>query len=563
MVFVFVILLAVLPLTSLAGDAMHLEELNFYNSSKDIFRGSPSDWNKTDTRTYGVSPSEWYSTWQDNPALVELQGDFVFISSMFYSGSYSDFSADMYKVNALAVGLRTSDISEEYIGNSTGTDLGFLMALSDSATLGGLLHYRYDGMLGEGDSLIYRLRPLLPDAIFSYVDSEHRSDAHSTGLTLLYDLNFSDTFSLGLDLTYLFTSESTNNTVNMKEITFDGSGVIIRRESERTARETVFTTHRLSPTVGASFTPSNTFSLNLAVTTDIIFGEVEKNMDAADRTNGLPTNPLDYRERLDGGGLSGYGITAEADAEIFLTDALSLSLLLCGSYLETSWDIDGDVSGWFDPDNYKSCLHLAPGTNEYEYEEHTWHTTFGVGMNYALSKVALHSLLTYTRWERDTAYYMENLFTTPISGVPHSIFTQRTGEELDILTLKLGTTLDVSSAISMDFGLGYSVGWGDYDYYEYIHSWDSSFQDGLFILLNETDTFHELSAAVSMIITPMENLNITLSAMGAFPLDGKSYPLDGSMINGNPASGLQGDFSLDSEISTWNYGGNLSIEYRF
>jgi hypothetical protein len=208
-------------------------------------------------------------------------------------------------------------------------------------------------------------------------------------------------------------------------------------------------------------------------------------------------------------------------------------------------------------------LHLAPGTNDYEYEERTWHTTVGIGANYALSKVVLHSLLSYTRWERDTAYYMENLFTTPIAGVPHSIFTQRTAEELDILTLKLGTTMDVSPAISMDFGMGYSVGWGDYGYYEYIHSWDTSFQNGMFIILDETDTFHELSAAVSMVITPMENLNITLSTMGAFPLNGKSYPLDGSMINYNAGSGLQGDFFLDSEMSTWNYGGNLSIEYRF
>jgi len=555
---------AVTPLTGFTGDAMHLEELNFYNSPKDIFRGSPSDWNRTDTQTYGISPSQWYLTWRDNPALVELQGDRAFIASMFYSGSYSDFSSNMYILSGQPTtnpGYRAADTGETYIGNSVGTDLGFLVALNNSATFGALFHYRYDGMLGEGSATVERWRSAFGWYDLNHIESVRRSDAHSTGLTLLYDVDFSDAFSLGFDLTYLFTTENMNYDENMIEYEYT-AGALTGIDEEKIDRETIFNTHRLSPTIGVSFTSAVAFVLNLAVTADILFGGVEKNMDAVARANGLPFNPSDYVERLDGGSLFGYGFEAEADAEIFLTDALSLALLVNGSFHDTSWDIDGNVSGWFEPNAYRS-MYLEPGMMEYEYEERTWHLTTGLGVNYALSNVVLHSLFTYTRWERDIAYYMEDIITPGLTFVPFSIFTQRTTEELDILALKVGATIDISSSISMDFGLGYSVGWGNYSLYEYIHSDAFTTQDGMFILLDETDTFHELSAAVSMIITPTENLSISLSAMGTFPLDGKSYPLTGSMINNNTGSSWQGDYFIDGDSSTWNYGGNLSIEYRF
>ena len=559
--------LAVTPLTGLAGDAMHLEEINFYNSPQDIFRGSPSGWNKTDTQTYGISPSDWYLTWQDNPALTELQGDRAFIASMFYSGSYSDFSSNMYILSGDPIfnpGYRAAETGETYIGNSAGTDLGFLMTLSDSATFGALFHYRYDGMLGKGSASVERWRSAFTLYDLSYIESVRRSDSHGTGLTLLYDIDFSDALSLGFDLTYLFITENTNYDENMIEYEYTGGagGALIGIDEDKIDRETVFNTHRLSPTIGISFTSTDAFTLNLAVTTDILFGGVEKNMDAAARADGLPFNPSDYRERLDGGNLFGYGFEAEADAEVALTNALSLAFLTSGSFHDTSWDINGDVTGWFEPDVYRS-IYLEPGMMEYEYEERTWHLTTGLGINYALSKIVLHSLFSYTRWERDSAYYMEDIITPGLTTIPYSIFTQRTSEELDILALKVGATMDISSSISMDLCLGYSVGWGDYSLYEYIHSDAFTTEDGMFILLDETDTFHELSAAVSMIITPVERLSITLSAMGTFPLDGKSYPLTGSMINNNTLSSWQGDYFIDCDSSTWNYGGTISIEYRF
>ena len=554
--------LALAPLagSAVAGESIHLEEPNSFNNPKDTFGTPPTEWNKTDTQTYGIPPSEWYSTWRDNPALVDLQSNYAFIATMFYMGSYNKFETDLYQDLTGPVGVSYAESNDEYVGNSAGTDLGFLMKFNDISTFGAILHYRYDGILGYGDTT-----QIFDNGGGTYLtlttESVRRSDANSTGLTLLYDVDYSDAFSLGFDLTYMYTNENTNYDENSVDVV--SSGAVVDEEI-KIDRETIFNTHRISPTIGASFTPTDSFILNVSFTTDFLFGGVEKSSRMHDLNTAFGPPPADYREHLDDGKLSGYGFSGEADTEIFLTDALSLTYLVNASYNDTSWDVDGAVGGYFLPLLYYGVIY-GPGTMDYESEERTWNATAGAGMNYTLSGVVLHSLITYTRWERSTAFYQENVITAGAPPVPFSNFTQRTTEELDIMNLKLGATADISSILSMDFGIGYSVGWGRYNLYESTYSPASVTE--FITTAKDTDTFHDMTVGSSMIITPMDNFNITLSAMGKFPLNQKRYNLsgttDGASIGALPISAWSGNTIRDYGSSTWNYGGTLSIGYEF
>ncbi|MBN1881932.1 MAG: hypothetical protein JW885_07145 [Deltaproteobacteria bacterium] len=547
------------PLIGLAGDSIHLEEPNSFNNPKDAFGTPPSEWNKTDTQTYGIPPSEWYSTWRDNPALVDLQSNYAFIASMFYMGSFNEFETDMYQAFTGGVGGSYAETTEEYAGNSAGTDLGFLMKFNDISTFGAILHYRYDGILGYGD-----ITTILSNGAGVYIamtsESVRRSDANSTGLTLLYDIDYSDAFSLGFDLTYMYTNENTNYDVNSVDIVSTGAVV---DEEMKIDRETIFNINRISPTIGTSFTPTDSFILNVSFTTDFLFGGVEKHSRLYDWNTAVAVPPINYREHLDDGNLSGYGFSGEADTEIFLTDALSLTYLANASYTDTSWEVDGAVDGYFLPFYYYGLL-CGPGTMDYESEERTLNATAGAGMNYDLSGAILHSLITYTYWNRDTAFYQENTFNFA-AVVPVSNFTQRTEEELNIMNLKLGATFDVSPVLSMDFGVGYSVGWGRYNLYESIYSPGSTTE--IITAAKDTDTFHDMTVGSSMVFRPIDNLNITLSAMGKFPLNQKKYNLsgttDGATAGGLPISIWSGNTIRDYGSSTWNYGGTLSIGYEF
>jgi len=548
-----------LPIIGLAGDSIHLEEPNNYNNPKDTFGTPPSEWNKADTQVYGIPPSQWYSTWQDNPALVDLQSNYVFIASMFYMGSYNEFETDLYQAFSGGVGGSYAETSEEYAGNNAGTDLGFMMKFNDSSTFGAILHYRYDGILGYGDTSqnFYNGAGV---SLTLNTESVRRSDANSTGLTLLYDVDYSDAFSLGLSLAYMYTNDNTN--YDEYSVGMNNTGAVVD-EDIRIARETIFNIHRLSPTIGTSFSPSDRFILNVSFTTDFLFGGVEKNAIMTDYNTTYAISST-YREHLDDGKLSGYGFSGEADTEIFLTDALSLTYLANASYRDTSWEIDGATGGYFLPLVYYG-LAYGPGSADYESEERTWHATAGAGMNYDLSGVALHSLITYTRWERSTAFYQENPITAVGPPVPTSNFTQRTDEELDIMNLKLGATFDISSLISMDLGIGYSVGWANYNLYEATYSPVSPTE--FITTAKDTDTFHDMTVGSSMIISPLENFNITLSAMGKFPLNQRKYNLsgttNGATLGAFPISSWGGSTIRDYGSSTWNYGGTLSIGYEF
>ena len=547
------------PLIGLAGDSIHLEEPNNFNNPKDTFGTPPSEWNKTDIQAYGIPPSEWYSTWRDNPALVDLQSNYVFIASMFYMGSFNEFETDLYQPTTAVGGASYAETNEEFVGNSAGTDLGFLMKFNDFSTFGAILHYRYDGILGYGDITSVYIDGGGGIGIMSS-KSVRRSDANSTGLSLLYDIDYSDAFSLGFDLTYMYTNKNTNYDVNSESTTSSG---VVFDEDVRIDRETVFNINRISPTIGASFTPSDSFILNVSFTSDFLFGGVEKYARMHDWNTTFGSPPADYREHLDDGKLSGYGFSGEADTEIFLTDTLSLTYLANASYNDTSWDVDGVAGGYFLPIVYYGLVY-GPGTADYESEERTWNATGGAGMNYDLSGVVLHSLITYTRWERSSVFYQENTFNVG-AAVPVSNFTQRTDEELDIMNLKLGATFDVSPVVSMDLGVGYSVGWGRYNLYESTYSPASTTE--FITTAKDTDTFHDMTVGSSMIITPMENFNITLSAMGKFPLNQKKYNLfgstDGASAGGAPTGTWTGNTIRDYGSSTWNYGGTLSIGYEF
>ena len=561
---VLVLLVCCAALPVLADESMHLIEPNLANTPKDTFGTPPSEWDNKGLDTFGTPPSEWYSTWKSNPALLNLQENYYFIASMFFKGSYTDFENEM--TNALAGGYNSwSESGEKVVGNSTGTDIGFLVRFNDISSFGGLVHYRYDNMLGYGDFDMSHTELGVggPGSMVISGETARRSDAHTEGLTLLYDMDVSDVFSMGMGLTYLYTYENMNYDVNGTTTTLV---LLAIPEDVKIDREYIFNTHTLSPSIGFSITPTDRFTLNLSGSVDFYLGTMEKKSRMYDSyyiNNGTLPAGTTYSERLDDGDIEGYGYNAEADTEIFLTDELSLTYLASGSYTDRSWDIDGVTNGFFAPYGYFGIYH-GPGSITYENDEKTWHATGGAGLNYALARVTLNSLITYTHWENKTSYLENNNAVDWAVGPYNAWFEERTKEDLDIISLKLGATAHVTDDITFDLGVGYGFGWGDY---RYNVSSNSPLSLGeLTFGGSDGDTFHDLSAGGSLTYSPFDRLNISLSGSGKFPLDKKAYNLSGTSAGGGAAiSPLAwgGAGSRGYESTGFTYGGNFFIGYEF
>jgi len=557
---ILVLFVCCMAFPAAAQEPTHHIEPNLANTPKDTFGTPPSEWDNKGMDAFGTPPSEWYSSWESNPALLNLQENYYFIASMFYKGSYTDFENDMS--NTLLGGYSsTSDTSEKAVGNSTGADIGFLMRFNDVSSFGGLIHYRYDSILGYGDFDMTHTEAGAGMVVSG--ETARRSDAHTEGLTLLYDMDVSDVFSMGMGFTYLYTYDNINYDVKGSTSRMTG---LPATEDVRIDREYIFNTHTLSPKFGFSITPTDRFTLNLSGSVDFYLGTMEKISRMYDsyyiNVGMLPAGTT-YSERLDDGDIEGYGYNAEADTEIYLTDELSLTYLASGSYSDKSWDIDGAVTGFFAPYTYAGIYH-GPGSIAYENKEKNWHATGGAGLNYALARVTLNSLITYTHWENKTSYY-ENNNAQDLTGPYNAWFQERTREELDIISLKLGATARMTDTITFDVGVGYGFGWGDYRY-------DVSYNSPLTTSEltfggSDGDTFHDLTAGGSLIYSPFDRLNISLSGSGRIPLDGKSYSLSGTSAGGagtsiNPlAWGGAGSRGYDSH--GYNYGGNFSIGYEF
>lgn len=551
---------AALPV--LADESMHLIEPNLANTPKDTFGTPPSEWDNKGLDAFGTPPSEWYSTWESNPALLNLQENYYFVYSMFYKGSYTDFENEM--TNTLAGGYASHSESEEnVVGNSTGSDIGFLMRFNDVSSFGALIHYRYDNMLGYGDFDMTHTGPSVAGDTSMTISgtTARRNDAHTEGLTLLYDMDVSDVFSFGAGLTYLYTYENMNYDVNASTSSLV---LLAATEDVKIDREYIFYKHTMSPSFGVSFTPTDRFTLNLSGSADFYLGTMEKNSRMYDSyyINLGTISDTTYGERLDDGDIDGYGYNAEADTEIFLTDELSLTYLGSASYRDVDWDIDGAASGFFAPYGYFGIYH-GPGSITYENEEETWHVTGGAGLNYALARVTLNSLITYTHWENKTSYF-ENNNAQDITGPYNAWFDERTKEELETISLKLGATANLSDDFTLDMGVGYGFGWGDY---RYDVGYNSPLSNGEITFGGDDgDTFHDLSAGGSLTYSPFDRLSISLSGSGKFPLDKKSYNLSGTGAGGggaiNPLA-WSGPGSRGYDSSGFTYGGNFFIGYEF
>ncbi|MEJ2068329.1 MAG: hypothetical protein P8Y09_10390, partial [Deltaproteobacteria bacterium] len=222
-----------------------------------------------------VNSSIWDRDFRANPALMEPKSEYEFYYDVYYLGSLTRVSTDIY--NRIFMNLTSGDIhgdfDEAYVSNDYGTDIGVIMKLNDISNLGAIFSYKYNTLKGDGS---FKYEWSYPATYTGDVESSLRSesDSSSYGLSLLYNVDLSNYVTLGAGLKYAYTYEKSGSDIT-------GRGVANRLgieypENVSTDRELTFKYHLLAPTLGVSANPIDSLIINSSVTGNLYLGKTEK-----------------------------------------------------------------------------------------------------------------------------------------------------------------------------------------------------------------------------------------------------------------------------------------------
>ena len=525
-----------------------------------------------------VDTSIWDSDFRENPALLDPKSEFEFFYDVYYLGSLTRVSTDIYSrlfSNALGSGVMTGSLDENFVSNDVGTDAGFAIKLNDISSLAAIFSYRYGIIKGDGDYWQYWEGGINTNEM----RGSSRSDDNNTtyGLSLLYNANINDYISVGAGFKYAFMYD--NSQYEMTASGDHNQGGIVYPENVSTVDELTFKYHLFSPTLGVSTRPFDSLIINSAITGNIYTGSVEKSaalfddyMNSRFGPGTLSSNV--YAENLDGGRIKGYEISVNIEPEYKINDMVSIPALIKYSQGDIQWDVDGNGAGYFAPLSYSGIYH-GPGTVDYEGKQRQWEILSGAGVKLNINDFDIRGSIYYTHSDYYTAYYSENVVnpTVLIGNQIGSLtsYTTRTSEETDIVSLTLGVGKVLHPKLAADFSMKYDLGWGEMSYYEAYHSPYAHGDPGTIVYVNTdgADSYQDLTLSSSFTYTPIDRLSLLFGGMVKLPLDPLDYDMTGTGTGGRETNGngqprfYEGSATRGSNSRTWNYGGTLKIQFEF
>ncbi len=558
LVFLAVLTVMLLPASGVfAGEAMYIEEPNFYSVPKTIMiQDKP----------------EWTPDFRDNPSLMGTDKDVRFLMDLYYTGGYTkvdldnDFTYGLLGVPGLT-GFGTGSGLEEYVTNGVGADLGVVLKTSDRSELGVIMSYRYLNTDMEGDQL-YRWSFLgITGNITSSLDRQIKSSDFSLGL--LYNVELTPAFSLGMGLKYGYG-------IHESDFGLDGSGTSNAFGLEVTTmdRELVLDYHRFAPVLGVTVKPSDAWTIEASVEGGYLFGGVDKDDSLTDSAVFIPPTDRTHSEVLDSRDLSGWDIGTYVKVAYALSDDLSFPFFVDFAYMDTTWEVDGSGTGTFYPYNLPEIIYVA-GPVDYENHNALWYINGGFGVDFVAGGWDMEAIAAYTHWQNHNKYDQSNVNSTalfaPIGS--SSVFEEDVVERRDFISLGLDMKKEFSPALTTQFGIRYDVGWGsmdlDRDYTSRFAFVGAPVVPTLSASYHDTDLFQNLTLTVRTDLKATDRLTLTLGANGTFPIDSLNYDLDGNASTSIQATPLfpsrldfNGPSSLDADTSEWQYGGYFMLTYE-
>jgi hypothetical protein len=554
LVFLAVLMGMLLPVSgAIAGEAMYLEEPNFYSVPKTIM--------------IGHGP-QWAPDFRDNPALMGTDKDVRFLMDLYYTGSYTKVDLDnsfTYRFGGIPLsGAGFGSGEEEYVTNGAGADVGVVLKVTDRSELGVVMSYRYLNTDMEGDQ-VYRWSFFgITGGITSSLEREIRSSDFSLGL--LYNIEFTPAFSLGMGLKY-------GRGVHESDFGLDGSGTsTFGPETIVMDRDLTLDYHRFAPVLGVSVKPNDALTIDASVEGGYIFGGVDKS-DTLDSTFVVvPALFRPHSEHLSSRDLSGWDIKAGLDVMYAVSDTLSLPFFIDFAYMDTAWEVDGTAAGVFFPNNLPEIVY-APGPVDYENDNTLWHITAGLGADFTMAGWDTEVTGAYTHWQNRNDYDQSNINTGVFLFLPGatSVFEESVVEKRDIISLGLVMKKDLTPSFAAELGLRYDLGLGRIDL-------DRDFTSALVFIApptptlsleyKGTDVYQNLTLSTRMEFKPSDRLTLALGGAVTFPLDPLDYELEGDASGigtGFPPffqSGFDGPTDLGSKTTQWQYGGYLMLTYE-
>ncbi len=549
---VVIFLITVSAFTAAAQEVTYISEPAFLDTPKILPRADASLWNMD---------------FRCNPALLKLECPYEFIYDTYYLGSYDRKSTSDYANGTLfdpaTYAYFSSSVESKYYTDAVGGDLGFAMKLNDRSNLAFIFNYRYGNVLGDGTFVNAWDDGRTGENGYLDGSLEQKLESNTFAASVLWNMKFSEAFTLGAALKYAYTSETFRDEIWGNSVTLSEPGTLSME------RDQSLKYHYISPKVGISFVPSDRFTLNASVAAGFyIGGTVDKSASLSDSFEGFATPP--YTEDLDSSDISGWDIAAKVRPEFKVSDTLAIPVVVDFRYKDFTWGVDGASNGYFAPISY-SGIFQGPGTIDYENEATTWDITAGAGVKYDAGWATLSGMLSYTHWDFNNTYDQNNLVVLGNAGGLTS-FSQDDTETRDIISLGLTLEKQFSPKLSADFGVCYDFGWGHRRYdLTYLSPFEAVSFETLSISTEGDATYQDLTLSTHMTFAPVQRLSITLGGFVTMPLQSLDYRLDGAsagltannVMAAYPWTGPDGPISRDYENIGWNYGGLLSISYEF
>lgn len=556
--------------------------VNNYNESFKKKMLEEPNLNTTPKLLLKVNASIWDRDFRSNPALLEPKSEYEFYYDIYYLGSLTRVTTDIYSRifnSVIGSGVMTGTFDENYVSNDFGTDAGFAVKLNDISSFAAIFSYRSGIIKGDGDFWQYWEGGLNTSEMSG--NSRNDIDSSSYGITLLYNADINDYISIGAGFKYAYLYDNTEYkmTASGDHLQIALPGFDVYPENVKIDEELTFRYHLLSPTFGVSAKPIDSLIINSSVTGNIYTGMVKKNSVLWDdyMTSRLPgALPSDtYVEDLDGGKIRGYEISANIEPEYKINDTISIPVLIEYSQGNLTWNVSGNGVGYFTPFSYPGIYHGA-GTIEYEGKQRQWEIMSGAGVKLNVNDFDIRGSAFYTHNDYYTAYYSENIVDpialngNPIGGL--TSFTSRVNEERDIMSLTMGIGKELHPQLIADFGIKYDLGWGEMGYYEAYHSPYAHGDPNAIVYVNtgDTDSYQDLTLSTSLTYVPIKRLSLLFGSMVTLPLDPLNYNMTGTGTGGSGTTlgsaqprFYEGGSSRGYNTRGWNYGGTLKIKFEF
>jgi len=559
--FLVFLLLCSFSLPVFAQDFYYFEEPNLYNIPKTLLR--------TDRGLDGIGSPP-------NPALLNAPTGFSFIHRSAYRGGNYEVSSDVYNDIAAAGGMMgpghlSSSVDERWYRNALATEIGFVLGLNDASSLSVLFDYGYDSITGDGmfTTDYYRvwLAPPSIDTTHCTGSLEKEYASHAFGVSVVYDREITDTFSLGAGMRYAYL-------VDDSAADIDGyclnPGTPPVPENVSVERDLRLSSHLVSPSLGMSMKLADWMDMNVFVTSAFRFGNVERDSILYDDYN-VVAFPIPYTDDLESNDLFGWDIDARLELAVDIppSEALSIPLVVDFSISDTKWEVDGVGSGFFDPHAYFGVFH-GPGPVSYEYSFKNWDISAGSGLRYTTDDLTVSALVSYSHLYIDTSYEEYN---TVVSGPPNVLglhgITEKITENRDVVSLALGFKAPLGPVLFLDSILQTDFGWGRMDYDATHLSLVTANGDTEYFEAAGDDFYCDMTLDLSLTYQPTSRLSLSLSGMCTVPIDPLDYDLAGSSyedptmtINmyGHP---MRGTSIRGVKTVGWEYGGMFSVKYLF